>query len=163
MAKLRLQSEWKMWAAIGGILLLVILYLYMASRPPMEGGEYLWNVTKIVDERDLTLKGSGSVIELRLAGLRVPPDQGQAARDFLTKTLENQWVRVKILREAPKGVREGFVFLSGEDVNARMIRLGLAEIDREEKDFDIRPYIELEQEAKREQRGLWRQQGPGAK
>ena len=44
-----------------------------------------------------------------------------------------------------------------------MIRQGLAEIDREEKDFDIRPYIELEQEAKREQRGLWRQQSPGAK
>jgi endonuclease YncB( thermonuclease family) len=163
MAKLRLQSEWKMWAAIGGILLLVIFYLYMASRPPMEGGEYLWNVTKIVDERDLTLKGSGSVIELRLAGLRIPPDQAQAARDFLAKTLENQWVRVKILREGPKGIKEGFVFLSGEDTNARMIRLGLAEIDREEKDFDVRPYIELEQEAKREQRGLWRQQSPGAK
>jgi hypothetical protein len=129
----------------------------------MEGSEHLWNVTKIVDETDLALRGSGSVIELKLAGLRVPAGQAQAARDFLTKTLENQWVRVKILREGPKGVKEGFVFLSGEDTSARMIRQGLAEIDREEKDFDIRPYIELEQEAKREQRGLWRQQSPGAK
>jgi endonuclease YncB( thermonuclease family) len=163
MAKLRLQNEWKMWAALGGIVLLVILYLYMASRPPMEGGEYLWNVTKVVDEKDLTLRGSGSVIQLKLAGLRIPPDQAQTARDFLTKTLENQWVRVKIVREEPKGVKEGFVFLSGEDVIARMIRQGLAEIDREEKGFDIRPYIELEQEAKREQRGLWQQQSPGAK
>ncbi len=163
MAKIRLQSEWKMWAVVGGILLLVILYLYMASRPPMEAGEYLWNVTKIVDEKDLALRGSGNVIQLKLAGLSVPPGQAQAARDFLTKTLENQWVRVKILREGPKGVKEGFVFLSGEDTSARMIRQGFAEIEREEKDFDIRPYIELEQEAKREQRGLWRQQSPGAK
>jgi endonuclease YncB( thermonuclease family) len=163
MAKIRLQSEWKMWVAVGAILLLVIFYLYMASRPPMEGSEYLWNVTKIVDETDLTLRGSGNIIELKLAGLRVPPGQAQAARDFLTKTLENQWVRIKILREGPKGVKEGFVLLSGEDTSARMIRQGLAEIDREEKDFDIRPYIELEQEAKREQRGLWRQQSPGAK
>ena len=107
MAKIRLQSEWKMWAALGGILLLVIFYLYMASRPPTEGGEYLWNVTKIVDETDLSLRGSGNIIELKLAGLRVPPGQAQAARDFLTKTLENQWVRVKILREGPKGSKEG--------------------------------------------------------
>jgi hypothetical protein len=163
MAKIRLQSEWKMWAALGGILLLVIFYLYMASRPPMEGTEYLWNVTKIVDETDLSLRGSGNIIEFKLAGLRVPPGQAQAARDFLTQTLENQWVRVKIVRDGPKGSKEGFVFLSGEDTSARMIRQGLAEIDREEKDFDIRPYIELEQEAKREQRGLWRQQSPGAK
>ncbi|MGO9570444.1 MAG: thermonuclease family protein [Desulfomonilaceae bacterium] len=163
MAKLRLQSEWKMWAAVGAIIILVIFYLYMASRPPMEGSEYLWNVTKIVDEKDLTLKGSGNEIELKLAGLKVPPGQTQATRDFLTKTLENQWVRIKIIREGPKGVKEGFVFLSGEDTSARMIRQGLAEIDREEKAFDIRPYIELEQEAKREQRGLWQQQSPGAK
>jgi hypothetical protein len=163
MAKLRLQSEWKMWAALGGIVLLVIVYLYMASRPPMEGGEYLWNVTKIVNEKNLSLRGSGSEIQLTLAGLRVPPGQAQAARDFLAKTFEDQWVRVKILRDGPKGVKEGLIFLSGEDTNARMIRQGLAEIDREEKDFDIRPYIELEQEAKREQRGLWRQQSPGAK
>jgi hypothetical protein len=135
----------------------------MASRPPTEGGEYLWNVTKIVDETDLSLRGSGNIVELKLAGLRVPSGQAQAARDFLTKTLENQWVRIKILRDGPKGSKEGFVFLSGEDTSARMIRQGLAEIDREEKDFDIRPYIELEQEAKREQRGLWRQQSPGAK
>ena len=144
MAKIRLQSEWKIWAALGGILLLVIFYLYMASRPPMEGSEYLWNVTKIVDEKDLALRGSGKVIQLKLAGLSVPPGQAQAAHDFLTKTLENQWVRVKILRDGPKGVKEGFVFLSGEDTSARMIRQGLAEIEREEKDFDVRPYIELE-------------------
>jgi len=163
MAKVRLQSEWKIWAALGGVLLLVVVYLYMVSRPPMEGGEYLWNVTKIIDEKSLALKGSGNVIDFRLAGLRVPPGQAAAAREFLTRTLEDQWVRIKTLREGPKGVKEGFVFLSGEDTNARMIRQGLAEIDREEKDFDIRPYIELEQEAKREQRGLWRQQSPGAR
>jgi endonuclease YncB( thermonuclease family) len=163
MAKMRLQSEWKIWAALGAIIVLVVVYLYMASRPPMEGNEYLWNVTKVKDEKVLTLRGSGKVMEFKLAGLQIPPSEAQAARDFLTKTLENQWVRVKILREGPQGIKEGFVFLSGEDTNARMIRQGLAEIDRNEKDFDIRPYIELEQEAKREQRGLWRLESPGAK
>ena len=71
MAKIRLQSEWKIWAALGGNTLLVIFYLYMASRPPMEGSEYLWNVTKIVDEKDLALRGSGKVIRFEL-GLESP-------------------------------------------------------------------------------------------
>ncbi len=161
MAKIRLQSEWKMWIGLAAILSLIIFYLYMVSRPPMEGNVYLWNVTKIVDAKDLELKGSGSVIRLRLAGLQVPPSEQNAAQEFLTRTLENQWVRVKVLREGPKGVKDGFVFISGEDISARMIRQGLAGIDRKEKGFDIRPYIELEQEAKREHRGLWRQQTPG--
>jgi endonuclease YncB( thermonuclease family) len=58
-------------------------------------------------------------------------------------------------KEVPSGVKEGFVYISGEDVSARMIRLGLANIDRDEKSFDIRPYIELEQEAEKSKRGLW--------
>ena len=53
--------------------------------------------------------------------------------------------------------------MSGEDIIARMIRQGLAEIDRDEKSFDVRPYMELEQEAKRERKGLWAQSPQGAK
>jgi endonuclease YncB( thermonuclease family) len=163
MAKLRLESEWKLWAGVAGLFIILALYLYVASRPPMEGGEYLWNVTKVLDSRDLSLKGSGEVTQFRLAGLRVPQSEEEAAREFLTKTLLNQWIRIKTLRQEPKGIKEGFVFLSGEDISARMVRQGLAEINRDEKDFDIRPYIELEQEAKRQQRGLWREAAPGAK
>ncbi|HMK35365.1 MAG TPA: thermonuclease family protein [Desulfomonilaceae bacterium] len=163
MAKMRLQNEWKMWAAFAVLLLLVVGYLYLASRPPMEDGEYLWRVTRIIDEKDLDLKGSGTVIQLRLIGIRVAPAEEQAAREYLTKNLENQWIRIKILREDPKGVKEGFVFFSKEDVIARMIRQGIAEVDREERAYDIRPYIELEQEAKREHKGMWRQTDSGAK
>jgi micrococcal nuclease len=163
MAKLRLESEWKLWAGVTALLVLAAVYLYMASRPPMEGGEYLWNVTKVVDSRDLSLRGSGEVIQFRLAGLLVPPPQEEASREFLAKTLMNGWVKIKVLRQEPKGVKEGFVFLSGDDISARMVRQGLAQIDRNEKDFDIRPYIELEQEAKRQKRGLWRESGQGAK
>jgi endonuclease YncB( thermonuclease family) len=156
MAKVRFEKEWRIWASIGALLVLVVGYLYMASRPPTEGGEHLWKVTKVVDAQDLTLKGSGNTIHFKLAGMRIPTSQTEAAKDFLTKTLDTKWVRVKTLREVPGGVKEGLVFLSGEDINARLIRLGMAEIDREESGFDIRPYIELEQEASREKKGLWR-------
>jgi len=162
MAKLRLEGEWKLWIGIGVFFAGIALYLYMISRPPMEGGEYLWHVTRVIDSGNLSLKGSGEVIQIRLAGLRVPKSQEEAAKDFLTRTLMDQWVRIKLLREGPNKVKEGFIFLSGEDINARMVRQGLAEIDRDERDFDVRPYIELEQEARREQRGLWKESGRGA-
>ncbi|AFM27301.1 thermonuclease family protein [Desulfomonile tiedjei] len=163
MAKLRLQGEWKMWLGIGILLLGVVLYLYFASRPPMEGGEYLWRVEKVEDDKTILARGSGSEIHMRLIGLKIPKNQEAAAKDYLTKTLETKWVRFKPIRDKGKDLKEGFVFISGEEINARMIRMGLAEIDREETAFDIRPYIELEQEAKREKRGMWSQPGSGAK
>jgi endonuclease YncB( thermonuclease family) len=162
MAKLRLEGEWKMWIGLGAVFIVIAAYLYMVSRPPTEGGEALWHVTKVIDSRNLNLKGSGEVIQFKFGGLKVPGSEEEAAKEFLTKTLLNQWVRFKILREEPKNVKEGFIFLSGEDINARMVRQGLAEINREEHDFDVRPYIELEQEAQREKRGLWKTATPGA-
>ncbi len=155
MAKLKLKNEWKLWAGIGALFLLLIIYLYWISRPPTEGGEHLWKVTQTVDGRTLKLRGSGKIIEIRLIGLEVPASQEGAARDFLTKTLNDKWVRIKIERDNQNGFKEGFAYISGEDLTARMIRLGLATIDREEKSFDVRPYIELEQEAEKAQRGLW--------
>jgi micrococcal nuclease len=157
MAKLRLQGEWKIWLSLGGVFVLVAIYLYMVSRPPMEGGEYLWRVIKVQDARNLSLKGSGNVIKFRLIGLQIPASQEQAAREFLTKSLDDEWVRIKTIRDLPDGVKEGFAYLSGEDMIARMIRQGLAKVHVEEKSIDVRPYIELEQEAKREKRGLWGQ------
>lgn len=163
MAKVRLQSEWKMWAGFGALFLLLVGYLYIASRPPMEGGEYLWRVTSIGEGTNLVLRGSGREIQFKLIGLKIPDSQGPAVKEFLTKSLENQWVRIKTFRDHPGGGQEGLVYLSGEDVIARMIRQGLAQIDREEQAFDVRPYMELEQEAKREKRGLWRESGSGEK
>jgi endonuclease YncB( thermonuclease family) len=164
MAKVRLKNEWKMWAGVAAICLLIAGYLYMVSRPPMEDGEYLWRVMKVTGDKELNLKGSGKLIDMRLIGLRIPTSEAPAAREYLTKNLENKWVRIKILREDPKGVKEGLVYLSKEDIIARMVRQGLAEVDRNERtpDFDVRSYIELEQEAKREQRGLWHEAASGA-
>ncbi|MBI5250140.1 MAG: thermonuclease family protein [Desulfomonile tiedjei] len=163
MAKMRLQSEWKIWVAIAALIVAIIGYLYVVSRPPMEGGEYLWKITKIDDERTLTVRGSGIVMQVKLIGLRIPKGQEAAAKDYLAKTLENNWVKIKVLREEPKVPKEVIVFLSVDDINAKLIRQGFAEIDRDEKTFDIRPYIELEQEAQREKRGMWSQAIPGAK
>jgi endonuclease YncB( thermonuclease family) len=163
MAKLRLKNEWKMWGSVALVVLILVIYLYIASRPPMEGGEYLWKVTKVEGPNEVTLRGSGDEIRVRLIGLKTPASVTEAAREYLNNTLANQWVRVKALRVEKDGLKLGFIYLSGDDINARMVRQGLAEIDREEKGFDVRPYIELEQEAKRQKRGLWATSGQGAK
>lgn len=157
MAKVRFQSEWKFWAGLVALGVILVAYLYWVSRPPMEGGEYLWTVTKVLDGKTLSLKGSGQEIRFALIGLSIPKSQEKAVQEFLSKSLENQWVRIKTLREGPDGIKEGFVYLSGEDLVARLIRQGFATIDMDEKVFDVRPYMELEQEAKRQKRGLWGQ------
>jgi micrococcal nuclease len=161
MAKLRMEGEWKVWAATGAIAVAIIAYLYLTSRPPTEEGKPLWNVERVQDSKVLTLRGSGKTIQFRLIGLIVPPSEEKATQEFLTKNLENQWVRIDIMREDPQKVAEGLVFLSREDMLARLIRQGLAKVDRNEQGFDVRLYIELEQEAKRQQKGLWSQPGQG--
>jgi endonuclease YncB( thermonuclease family) len=163
MAKVQLKNEWRLWGTLAIVAALVVAYLYFASRPPTEGGEYLWKVISIEGPNELTLRGSGSVIKVRLIGLKTPSSEEEAARKYLTKTLANQWVRVKTVREEADGLKLGFVYLSGDDINARMVRSGLAEIDRGDKAFDVRPFIELEQEAKRQKRGLWGKKDQGAK
>ena len=163
MAKVRFQGEWKVWAATAALIAAVVGYLYVASRPPTEDGKPLWNVEKVVDSRTFTLRGSGQTIQFRLIGLIIPPSEAKATQEYLTKTLQNQWVRIEAIREDSNNVKEGFIFLSQEDMVARLIRLGLAKIDRNEQGFDVRLYMELEQEAKRQRKGLWSQSAPGDK
>jgi len=162
MAKVQLNKEWRLWAGVAAVFAVLVIYLYLVSRPPMEGGKYLWYVTNVTGPDQLSLKGSGKAIDFKLIGLQIPASQADAARDFLTKTLKDQWVGIKTIREGERDQELGFVYLSGDDINARMIRMGLAELDKKETGFDVRPYIELEQEAKRQQRGLWAESGLGA-
>ncbi len=112
-------------------------------------------MTKVLGPTTLSLKSEGKVVEFRIAGLKSPQDREAQMKDFLAKTLESKWVRIKVLRERNGDIREGLLYLSGEDINARLVRLGMAEIDRDEQGFDVRPYIELEQEARREKKGIW--------
>ncbi|MEW6533534.1 MAG: thermonuclease family protein [Thermodesulfobacteriota bacterium] len=163
MAKARIEKEWRLWAIIAGIFVLIVAFLYWESRPPTEGGELLYRVTKVLDDGKLDLKGGGKSLQFKLVALEVPPAQADAFKEFLTQALKDNWVRIKAVREEAGGVGVGFVFLSGEDLHARVIRQGLAKMDREAKGFDVRPYIELELEAKQARRGMWASSSERAK
>lgn len=159
MAKTQFQSEWKFWIFVGAFAVVLIIGLYFRSRPPMEGGEHLYSVVGVIDEKTVKLAGEGRRIQFRLAGIEIPSDQAQGARDLLKQTLEGEWVKPKALHEDASGVKEGFLFLKGEDIHARLVRQGRAVIDRNAQGFDVRVYIELELEAKKEKRGLWAASG----
>jgi endonuclease YncB( thermonuclease family) len=163
LAKVKIKNEWKIYAGLGVLALLLIAYLYWVSRPPMESGEYLWNVIEVIDERNIKVKGQGKEKQFRLVGLEIPDSQKQNAIAILTDTLLRQWVRIKPTSKDSGDVEEGFIFISGEDVHARFIRQGVALMSRDQKEIDIRPFIELEMEAKREKRGLWKDKSSGAK
>ena len=163
LAKARIEKEWRLWATIAGIFVLIVAFLYWESRPPTEGGELLYRVTKVLDDGKLDLKGGGKSLQFKLVALEVPPAQADAFKEFLTQALKDNWVRIKAVREEAGGVGVGFVFLSGEDLHARVIRQGLAKMDRDAKGFDVRPYIELELEAKQARRGMWASSSEGAK
>lgn len=163
MAKIQWKKEWRVWAALAVFFALVLVYLYYISRPPMEGGEYLWKVMKIDGPTTMELKGSGQTLTFRLVGLDVPKEATTEAEKVIEESLLGQWIRIKEIGKEKDGVRRGFAYLSGEDVHARLIRQGLATINRDAEGFDVRPYIELEQEAKRAKRGVWGQSPGGAK
>jgi endonuclease YncB( thermonuclease family) len=157
-----MKNEWKMWVGIAVFFLLIIGYLYYISRPPMEGGEYLWIVEEVVDGDTIRVKGSGNEMKVTIVAVDVPDDMDEQAKEYIEDELLNEWVRVKSIAEIEKDHKKGFVYISGEDVTARLIRQGLAKVDRDEKDVDVRAFIELEQEAKRAKRGVWAKEKKGA-
>jgi endonuclease YncB( thermonuclease family) len=163
LAKPRLKDEWKLWVFVGVIAVALVAYLYFVSRPPMEGGEYLWQVKSVSENGDLTLKGSGKTIELKLAALDIPKSQAKGVQEMLTGVLKNKWVRIKTTKEDAKGVAEGFVYLEGEDMHSRIIRQGLGRIKKDDKNLDVRHYMELELEAKKGKKGLWALSAEGGK
>lgn len=161
MAKVQIKNEWKMWVGLAVIGLVLILTLYYISRPPTEGGEPLWMVTEIVDGETISVKGSGKEMKLSIIAIETPKETEAQAKEYLTTELLNQWIRFKPVKQMDENNKAGFVLISGEDMTARMIRQGLAKVDRDEKALDVRTFLELEQEAKRAKRGLWASKAQG--
>ncbi len=163
MAKVKLENEYKLWLVLGGLLLLVVGSLYLASRTPTEGGESLWKVISVRDDKSFVVKGSGQTFAFTILGLSIPESQTDTVQAYLKSTLVDKWVRLKPLRDLEKQGKAGFVYLNGEDIAARMIRQGLAKVDQSETAFDVRHFMELEESAMRDKKGLWAQSPSGVK
>jgi endonuclease YncB( thermonuclease family) len=124
-------------------------------------------VTEVIDGNTISLKSLSHTIKIRLLAV-VPPDKGQpyadVARKHLADLILDKYVVVRYTGIGSQGYLVGRVLLEQADINAQMLRDGVAwyyksdESDLSEADRQV--YPGCEQAARAEKRGLWQDTEP---
>lgn len=124
-------------------------------------------VTEVIDGNTISLKSLSHTIKIRLLAV-APPDKGQpyaeVARKHLADLVLNKYVVVRYTGIGSQGYLVGRILLEQADVNAQMLRDGVAwyyqpdESDLSEADKLV--YPGCEQAARAEKRGLWQDNEP---
>ena len=125
-------------------------------------------ITKITDGdtvQDITPEGTK--LKIRLYGIDAPETQkgnkpgepfGKASRDYLASLVSQRSVRVEILDIDRYRRMVAILWLAERNVNQEMIAAGMAEAYVEYLKQPYRaPFIQAEQEAKAQGRGVWSQ------
>ena len=123
-------------------------------------------VVQVESGNSLVVNNTNRPLKIRLKAV-VPPETGQAfseaARDHLKALVFDKAVFVEYTHLAG-GYLEAKVILNGVDIGSQMLRDGVAWYDRassyELSENDRALYVQCEQAARNEKRGLW--QDPGA-
>jgi endonuclease YncB( thermonuclease family) len=123
-------------------------------------------VVQVESGNSLVVSNTNRPLRIRLKAV-VPPESGQAfseaARDHLKALVLDKAVFVEYTHLAG-GYLEAKVILNGVDIGSQMLRDGVAWYDRassyELSESDRALYVQCEQAARNEKRGLW--QDPGA-
>ncbi len=114
-------------------------------------------VVKIADGDTLTLlTSSNQQVKIRLAGIDTPEKKqpfGNKAKQALAKLAFQKQALVEVETKDRYGRTVGIVFVNGQNVNAEMIRQGMAWVYR--KYTKDRALYALEAQAKEEKLGLW--------
>jgi len=119
-----------------------------------------------------TVKAIGHDIEIkvRLIGIDAPetskgkkhPGQPycQYAKKYLSWLVLTEIVEIKQFGHDLYGRVLGVIYLTGQNINLEMVKAGLAEVYRGKspKGFNIKPYKEAEEEARKARRGMWVQE-----
>ena len=113
-------------------------------------------VVKVYDGDTLTLQNNNGIYKIRLAGIDAPESRqayGNVSRNYLYNMVRDRFVYAEVHDKDRYGRYVAKIMLDNTDVNAEMLRAGLA---WHYKQYDKNPeYARLEQEAKRNRRGLW--------
>jgi len=146
------------WLSINRILLpLLLLFTLSVQAETLEG-----KVVKIADGDTLTLlTPSNQQVKIRLAGIDTPERKqpfGKRAKQALAKLAFQKQVLVEVEAKDRYGRTIGVVFVDGLNVNAELVKQGMAWVYRKYTD-DKRLYT-LESEAKQAKRGLWLDENP---
>ena len=136
---------------------LLLLFTLSAQAETLEG-----KVIKIADGDTLTLlTPSSQQVKIRLAGVDTPERKqpfGNKAKQALSNLAFQKQALVEIAAKDRYGRTIGVVFVDGLNVNAELVKQGMAWVYRKYTD-DERLYV-LESEAKQSKRGLWLDENP---
>ena len=146
------------WIHINRLLApLLLLFTLSAQAETLEG-----KVVKIADGDTLTLlTPSNQQVKIRLAGVDTPERKqpfGNKAKQALSNLAFQKQALVEIAAKDRYGRTIGVVFVDGLNVNAELVKQGMAWVYRKYTD-DERLYV-LESEAKQAKRGLWLDKNP---
>ena len=136
---------------------LSLLFSLSAQAETLEG-----KVIKIADGDTLTLlTSSNEQVKVRLAGIDTPERKqpfGNRAKQALANLAFQKQATVEVETTDRYGRTVGVVFVDGQNVNAELVKQGMAWVYRKYTD-DERLYT-LESEAKQAKRGLWLDENP---
>jgi len=146
------------WLNINKLLTTLFFLLSLAVQADTLEG----NVVKIADGDTLTLLTStNQQVKIRLTGIDTPEKRqpfGKRAKQALAKLAFQKQVLVEVETKDRYGRTVGVVFVDGQNVNAELVRQGMAWVYRKYTS-DKRLYT-LESEAKQAKRGLWLDENP---
>ena len=146
------------WIHINRLLApLLLLFTLSAQTETLEG-----KVVKIADGDTLTLlTSSNEQVKIRLAGIDTPEKKqpfGNKAKQALANLAFQKQALIEVEVKDRYGRTVGVVFVDGLNVNAELVKQGMAWVYRKYTD-DKRLYV-LESEAKQAKRGLWLDKNP---
>ena len=146
------------WLSINRLFLpLLLIFTLSAQAETLEG-----KVVKIADGDTLTLlTSSNQQVKVRLAGIDTPERKqpfGNKAKQALSSLAFQKQALIEAETKDRYGRTVGVVFVNGQNVNAELVKQGMAWVYRKyNKDMDL---YELESRAKKEKLGLWLDENP---
>lgn len=154
---------------LAAIVLLMALSFYSCSTHHYST-KLSYRVIKIYDGDTLLVTDGNIDIKIRLAGIDAPEKAtywGRRAKIYLEELLLNKNVSIQQLAVGKYNRLIATVFLEQDNINHKITRDGFAEyyrigcIDYEKQNkkgaykYDIKPYIQLEKEAKNKKLNIW--------
>lgn len=128
-------------------------------------------VTKVKDGDTVILKTAQGDIDVRLYGIDAPETYknkkklgqpyGNEAMNFLSGVIGGEKIILEVTGSGNYGRVAGIIYHNGDDVNATLVRSGLAWAYKQYlKGPHASEYIRLEEMARKERLGLWKQSNP---
>ncbi|MBW2145727.1 MAG: thermonuclease family protein [Deltaproteobacteria bacterium] len=151
------------WGVLAAALAMVALLVQDTPRAtPQTLG--LFRVREVLDGDTVVLEGCNIYFKARLAGIDAPergwknvPGQPYArrSREYLSSLIRSRDVEVR--QVALDDYNRPLVFLrcGDADVNLRMVEQGMAEAYRGRTEFDVRPFFQAEERARRQRLNIW--------